>query len=67
MLTEGTLFDVYSIQALAEEIYSLQGSSIAVMWCDKQISTHDSLRNRIRMFQKVASTISPYDVSVCYE
>ena len=33
----GTLFDVYSIQALAERLYPGQGASIAVMWRDKQI------------------------------
>lgn len=33
----GTLFDVYSIQALAEQLYPGQGTVIAVMWRDKQI------------------------------
>ena len=33
----GTLFDVYSIQALAEKCYPDQGSQISVMWRDKQI------------------------------
>lgn len=33
----GTLFDVYSIQALAEQFYPGQGAAIAVMWRDKQI------------------------------
>ena len=33
----GTLFDVYSIQALAEQHYPGQGAAIAVMWRDKQI------------------------------
>ena len=33
----GTLFDVYSIQALAEEFYPGQGADIAVKWRDKQI------------------------------
>jgi 2-haloacid dehalogenase len=33
----GTLFDVYSIQTLAEEFYPNQGAAIAVMWRDKQI------------------------------
>ena len=33
----GTLFDVYSIQALAEQLYPSQGSNIAVMWREKQI------------------------------
>lgn len=33
----GTLFDVYSIQALAEELYRNQGADIAVKWRDKQI------------------------------
>ena len=33
----GTLFDVYSIQALAEELYRDQGADIAVKWRDKQI------------------------------
>ena len=33
----GTLFDVYSIQALANEIYPSQGAAVAIMWRDKQI------------------------------
>ena len=33
----GTLFDVYSIQVLAEELYPRHGADIAVKWRDKQI------------------------------
>ena len=33
----GTLFDVYSIQVLAEEFYPGKGANIAVKWRDKQI------------------------------
>ena len=33
----GTLFDVYSIQALADQLFPGQGAAIAVMWRDKQI------------------------------
>lgn len=33
----GTLFDVYSIQALAETLYPGMGAEIAVKWRDKQI------------------------------
>lgn len=33
----GTLFDVYSIQVLAEELYPKHGADIAVKWRDKQI------------------------------
>ncbi len=33
----GTLFDVYSIGALAETLYSGQGAAIANLWRDKQI------------------------------
>jgi 2-haloacid dehalogenase len=33
----GTLFDVYSIQALAEQLYPGQGAAISVLWRDKQI------------------------------
>ena len=33
----GTLFDVYSIQALAEQLYPSMGADIAVKWRDKQI------------------------------
>ena len=33
----GTLFDVYSIQVLAEELYPSHGADIAVKWRDKQI------------------------------
>ncbi|MEY2805050.1 MAG: hypothetical protein RL657_2386 [Pseudomonadota bacterium] len=33
----GTLFDVYSIQVLAEELFPGHGKEIALMWRDKQI------------------------------
>jgi predicted lipid-binding transport protein (Tim44 family) len=33
----GTLFDVYSIQVLAESFYPSQGADIAIKWRDKQI------------------------------
>jgi 2-haloacid dehalogenase len=33
----GTLFDVYSIGALAERLYPGQGAAISVLWRDKQI------------------------------
>jgi 2-haloacid dehalogenase len=33
----GTLFDVYSIQTLAEAMYPGKGATIAMMWRDKQI------------------------------
>ncbi len=33
----GTLFDVYSIQSLAEQCYPGHGASIATLWRDKQI------------------------------
>lgn len=33
----GTLFDVYSIGKLLEEIYSNQGAQLATLWRDKQI------------------------------
>lgn len=33
----GTLFDVYSIGALAEKLYAGQGTAIANLWRDKQI------------------------------
>jgi 2-haloacid dehalogenase len=33
----GTLFDVYSIQALADQLYPGQGAEIAAKWRDKQI------------------------------
>jgi len=33
----GTLFDVYSIGALAEQLYPSQGAAISVLWRDKQI------------------------------
>ena len=33
----GTLFDVYSIQVLAEELYPGKGADIALKWRDKQI------------------------------
>lgn len=33
----GTLFDVYSIETLAEQFYAGRGAAISVMWRDKQI------------------------------
>jgi 2-haloacid dehalogenase len=33
----GTLFDVYSIGALAERLYPCQGAALSVLWRDKQI------------------------------
>jgi 2-haloacid dehalogenase len=33
----GTLFDVYSINALAEALFPTQGAAIAALWRDKQI------------------------------
>ncbi len=33
----GTLFDVYSIGALAEKLYPSQGAALSVLWRDKQI------------------------------
>jgi len=33
----GTLFDVYSVGALAEQLYPGQGAAISVLWRDKQI------------------------------
>jgi 2-haloacid dehalogenase len=33
----GTLFDVYSIGALAEQVYPGQGAALSVLWRDKQI------------------------------
>ena len=33
----GTLFDVYSIQVLAEELFPGQGAALAAMWRDRQI------------------------------
>ena len=33
----GTLFDVYSIQTLADQFYPGKGAAISVMWRDKQI------------------------------
>jgi 2-haloacid dehalogenase len=33
----GTLFDVYSIQVLADALYPSQGADIAIKWRDKQI------------------------------
>ena len=33
----GTLFDVYSLGALAESLYPGNGPTIATLWRDKQI------------------------------
>jgi 2-haloacid dehalogenase len=33
----GTMFDVYSIGALAEQLYPGQGAALSVLWRDKQI------------------------------
>jgi len=33
----GTLFDVYSVSMLAEQLFPSQGQNISVIWRDKQI------------------------------
>jgi 2-haloacid dehalogenase len=33
----GTLFDVYSVGLLAEQLFPGQGQALAVLWRDKQI------------------------------
>ena len=33
----GTLFDVYSVSAMAETLFPGQGSALSVLWRDKQI------------------------------
>ena len=33
----GTLFDVYSVSLLAEQLFPSQGEAIAVLWRDKKI------------------------------
>ena len=33
----GTLFDVYSVAALAEQLFPGQGQALSVLWRDKQI------------------------------
>ncbi|HAJ12232.1 MAG TPA: haloacid dehalogenase, partial [Comamonadaceae bacterium] len=33
----GTLFDVYSVSLLAEQLFPGQGASLARLWRDKQI------------------------------
>jgi len=54
----GTLFDVYSIGALAEQLYPGQGAALSVLWRDKQIeytrliSLSDPNPNGSRHYQK---------------
>ena len=33
----GTLFDVYSVGAMAESLFPGQGASLSILWRDKQI------------------------------
>lgn len=48
----GTLFDVYSVALLAEQLFPGQGNALAVLWRDKQIEyTHlASMGGRYRPF-----------------
>jgi 2-haloacid dehalogenase len=48
----GTLFDVYSVALLAEQLFPGQGSTLAVLWRDKQIEyTHlTSMSGRYQPF-----------------
>ena len=51
----GTLFDVYSVALLAEQLYPGQGNALSVLWRDKQIEyTHlASMGGRYRPFWDV--------------
>lgn len=46
----GTLFDVYSIGALAEKLYPGQGGALATLWRDKQIE-YTMLRTMCSMYR----------------
>ncbi len=48
----GTLFDVYSVALLAEQLFPGQGNALSVLWRDKQIEyTHlTSMSDRYRPF-----------------
>lgn len=46
----GTLFDVYSISALAEKLYPGQGGALATLWRDKQIE-YTMLRTMCSMYR----------------
>ena len=55
----GTLFDVYSIQVLAEELYPSHGADIAVKWRDKQID-YTRLVTTSRSGPERASVYQPF-------
>lgn len=38
----GTLFDVYSVGLLAEQLFPGQGNALSVLWRDKQINIPES-------------------------
>lgn len=46
----GTLFDVYSISALAEKLYPGNGAALSAMWRDKQIE-YTKLRTMCSMYK----------------
>lgn len=46
----GTLFDVYSISALAEKLYPGQGAALSALWRDKQIE-YTKLRTMCSMYK----------------
>jgi 2-haloacid dehalogenase len=51
----GTLFDVYSVGALAEELFPGQGGALSVLWRDKQIeyTRLASMSDRYRSFAEI--------------
>ena len=58
----GTLFDVYSVALLAEQLFPGQGSALGVLWRDKQIEyTHlTSMSARYRPFWELTRSALRY-------
>ena len=52
----GTLFDVYSVSALAEQLFPTQGNTLSILWRDKQIESE---------FTKCSRCCAGYAVGRC--
>eukprot|EP01041_Mallomonas_annulata_P020644 gene20644-40481_t len=60
----GTLFDVYSVAELAEQLFPGQGQALAVLWRDKQIE-YTRLVSTSRQGPQRASVYQPFWELTC--
>lgn len=59
----GTLFDVYSVGALAEQLFPGHGAALSVLWRDKQIEYSRLISLSDPSTHKVASTTNRFGTS----